>query len=134
MAKLKATKANFIDDVQVTTDCLTGRAGLNLFARYLRGIGIYPHFSRLFASVRKNSKGLPIDEAFKQIMCFFFDGTSRHLTYFDDLAKGTRSRPLDIVCEMPIVFRWITPWRQPSSLRLKWSGTHRGPCLASSMN
>lgn len=87
MAKLKATKANFIDDVQVTTDCLTGRAGLNLFARYLRGIGIYPHFSRLFASVRKNSKGLPIDEAFKQIACFFFDGTSRHLTYFDDLAK-----------------------------------------------
>ena len=89
MAKSKAQSANFIEDVQVTTDCLTGRAGLNLFARYLRGIGIYPHFSRLFASVRKNSKGLPIEEAFKQIMCFFFDGTSRHLTYFDDLAKDS---------------------------------------------
>ncbi len=87
MAKSKA-KAKFIEDVQVTTDCLTGRAGLNLFARYLRGIGIYPHFSRLFASIRKNSKGLSVEEAFKQIMCFFFDGTSRHLTYFDELAKN----------------------------------------------
>jgi hypothetical protein len=72
MTKPKATKANSIDDVQVTTDCLPGRAGLILFARYLRGIGFYPHFSRLFASVRKKSKGLPIEEAFKKIMCFFF--------------------------------------------------------------
>jgi hypothetical protein len=25
---------------------------------------------------------------FKQVFCFLFDGTSRHLTYFDDLKKG----------------------------------------------
>ena len=49
-------------------------------------------------------------------------------------ALSTRSHPLDIFYEMPIVFKWITPWRQPSSLRLKWSGTPRGPCWASSMN
>ena len=47
---------------------------------------------------------------------------------------STRSHPLDIFYEMPIFFKWITPWRLPSSLRLKWSGTHRGPCWASSMN
>ena len=34
----------------------------------------------------------------------------------------------------PFFFKWITPWRLPSSLRLKWSGTHRGPCWASFMN
>lgn len=32
MAKLKATTANSIYDVQVTNDCLASRAGLNLFA------------------------------------------------------------------------------------------------------
>jgi hypothetical protein len=28
MAKIKGKSTNFIDDVQVTADCLTGRAGL----------------------------------------------------------------------------------------------------------
>ena len=42
------TKAHPIDDVQVTTDCLTGCAGLNLFVRYLHGIDLYPHPDRLF--------------------------------------------------------------------------------------
>jgi hypothetical protein len=37
MSKRNSIRSNFIDDVQITTDCLTGRAGLNLFARYLRG-------------------------------------------------------------------------------------------------
>ena len=44
MSNSKRTKAKFIDDVQVTKDCLTSRAGLNLFARYLRGIGLFISF------------------------------------------------------------------------------------------
>jgi hypothetical protein len=87
MSKLKNTKAKFIDDVQVTSDCLTGRAGLNLFTRYLRGIDFFPHINRLFGSMRKNPKGTPIDELFKQVLCFLFDGTSRHLAHFDVLTK-----------------------------------------------
>jgi hypothetical protein len=75
-----------IDDVQVTGDCLTGHAGLNLFARYLRGIDLYPHLERLFGSMRKHLKGASIQELFKQILCFLFDGTSRHLAHFDVLA------------------------------------------------
>ena len=75
-----------IDDVQVTGDCLTGRAGLNLFARYLRGIDLYPHLERLFGSMRKHPKGASIQELFKQVLCFLFDGTSRHLAHFDVLA------------------------------------------------
>jgi hypothetical protein len=87
MSNSKRTKAKFIDDVQVTNDCLTSRAGLNLFARYLRGIGLFPHINRLFGSMRKNPKGTPIDELCKQVLCFLFDGTSRHLAHFDVLAK-----------------------------------------------
>ena len=48
MSNSKRTKAKFIDDVQVTNDCLTSRAGLNLFARSLRDIGLFPHINRLF--------------------------------------------------------------------------------------
>ncbi len=87
MAKRIRSKSKFIDDVQVTSDCLTGRAGLNFFARYLRGIDLSPHITRLFGSMRKHPKGAPIDELFKQILCFLFDGTSRHLTHFDVLSK-----------------------------------------------
>ena len=87
MSKRKSNKARFIDDVQVTNDCLTGRAGLNLFARYLRGVDLFPHLDRLFGSMRKHPKGAPIDELFKQVLCFLFDGTSRHLAHFDILAK-----------------------------------------------
>ena len=37
--------------------------------------------------MRRNRKGQPIIEIFKQLFCFFIDGTSRHLIYFDALAK-----------------------------------------------
>jgi len=87
MAKRHISKAKTIDDVQATNDCLTSRAGLNLLARYLRGIGLFSHINRLFGSMRKNPKGTPIDEIIKQVLCFLFDGTSRHLTHFDVLAK-----------------------------------------------
>ena len=76
-----------IDDVDVTTDTLTGRGGLCLFVRYLRSIEIFPQIEAFYGSMRRSRKGQPISEVFKQIMCFFVDGTSRHLVYFDALAK-----------------------------------------------
>ena len=79
--------AHSIDDVQVTNDLLTGRAGLNLFVKYLLGIELFPHVERMFGSMRKSGKGVPIVELFKQVLCFLFDGTSRHLTRFDALTK-----------------------------------------------
>lgn len=84
-AKSKAV----IDDVEITPDNLTGRGGLSLFVRYLRHINIFPQMETFFGSMRRSSKGQSISEVFKQLLCFFVDGTSRHLVYFDSLAKDT---------------------------------------------
>ena len=84
----KSTKYT-IDDVAPTSEALSGRGGLSLFVRYLTGIALFPHLERLFGTLRKSSKGQPISEIFKQIFCFFVDGTSRHLVYFDQLSEDT---------------------------------------------
>ena len=68
-------------------DTLTGRSGLSLFVRYLRNIQIFQQIDTFFGSMRRSRKGQPITEIFKQLLCFFVDGTSRHLVYFDALAK-----------------------------------------------
>ncbi len=76
-----------IDDIGVTSDTLTSRGGLSFFARYLRNTGVVFHLESLFGSVRKSSKGRPVGDIFKQIFCFFLDGTSRHLIHFDRLKE-----------------------------------------------
>ncbi|MCP4628050.1 MAG: IS1380 family transposase [bacterium] len=76
-----------IQRIETTTDRLTGRAGLALFVAYLHGIQIFGWIDRWFATIRKNRKGLGVSELFKQVLCFMVDGTSRRLTYFDQLAK-----------------------------------------------
>ena len=81
------TTSNRISRVETTDDTITGRGGLSLFVRYLAGISLYPLLEEKFSGLRKSSKGLSIWKLFLQVFCFFFDGTSRHLTYFDDLAK-----------------------------------------------
>ena len=76
-----------IDAIAITSDRLTGRGGLALFSRYLSSIKIDSHLDRLFGSMRRSGKGLPVTAIFKQVFCFFLDGTSRHLVYFDDLKR-----------------------------------------------
>jgi len=76
-----------INDVEVTGDNLTSRAGLSLFVRYLRSIALFPYLEEIFSKIRKSNKGQGITEIFKQLFCFFMDGTSRHLTYFDTLKE-----------------------------------------------
>jgi hypothetical protein len=73
--------------IEATSDRLTGRAGLALFVAYLHNIEIFKWFDRWFGSIRKSRKGLAIHELFKQVLCFFVDGTSRRLTYFDQLSQ-----------------------------------------------
>jgi len=76
-----------IDMVGVTSDKLTSRAGLTFLVQYLEAIDIYSLLGRYFGGVRQSAKGIPVKEAFKQLICFFVDGTNLHLTYFDELKK-----------------------------------------------
>ena len=76
-----------INKIGVTNDTLTGRGGMALFVRYLSNVEIYPLLQRLFGNIRKNNKGLPVWNIYKQMFCWFYDGTSRHLNHFDQL-KG----------------------------------------------
>jgi len=76
-----------INDVDVTGDNLTSRAGLSLFVRYMRNMVLFPYLEDIFSKIRKSNKGQGITEIFKQLFCFFMDGTSRHLVYFDRLKE-----------------------------------------------
>ena len=78
---------NRINKIEETTDNLTGRGGISFFVRYLTSIGIFSVLLEYFAPLRRSKKGLAIEDIFKQIFCWFFDGTCRHLSYFDKLAK-----------------------------------------------
>jgi len=74
-----------INKIGVTNDTLTGRGGMALFVKYLGSVDIYSILEGSFGGVRKNNKGLPVWNIFKQIFCWFYDGTSRHLNSFDQL-------------------------------------------------
>lgn len=76
-----------ISAIETTNERLTGRAGLALFVAYLHQIQIFPIIDRFFGSMRKSRKGVEIFELIKQVLCFMVDGTSRHLTYFDQLSR-----------------------------------------------
>jgi hypothetical protein len=76
-----------IDKVETTTETLTSRAGMALFSRYLRNLGLLSVLERLFGSMRKSEKGLPIPVLFHQLFCFFLDGTRFSLVRFDELKE-----------------------------------------------
>lgn len=76
-----------ITKIEVTTDTMTGRGGMALFVCYLFNINIYALLLEHFSWIRKSMKGIPVWNIFKQIFCYFYDGTSRHLVYFDQLKK-----------------------------------------------
>ena len=81
------TTENRINNVETTDERLTGRGGLTFFVRYLTNIGIFSLLSDYFGDLRKSKKGLPVTELFKQLFCWFTDGTSRHISFFDHLAE-----------------------------------------------
>jgi hypothetical protein len=83
----RTVNPNRISKVDVTNDTLTGRAGMALFVRYLTTIGLLPILGTAFGRMRKSAKGLAVCTLFQQVFCLLFDGTSRHLRYFDALAQ-----------------------------------------------
>ena len=77
-----------IHSFEITEEKLTERGGISLFVRYLESIGIYGLILPFFEMLKKTKKGTSIGNIFKQIMCFFFDGTNFSLTRFDELAAN----------------------------------------------
>ena len=80
-------KKKIISKVEATSDTLTSRGGLALFAKYINGIDILPILLSFFGNIRKTKKGLEVSTIFKQLFCWFYDGTSRHLVSFDERKK-----------------------------------------------
>ena len=61
----RSNSNQIINNVDITTDVLTSRAGLSLFVRYLRNIVVFPYLEELFCKIRKSRKGQEISEIFK---------------------------------------------------------------------
>ena len=80
-------KSEKLDGVAITGDTLTSRGGLSLLVRYIEGLGVLTLMRGVFGRVRKNGKGRDVGEIFKQLICYFADGTSPHLVWFDSLRK-----------------------------------------------
>jgi hypothetical protein len=76
-----------ISKVEITNDTLTSRGGIALFVKYLQATNIIALLLEKFGCLKKSSKGVSLQNLFLQALCFFFDGTSRHLNYFDHLQE-----------------------------------------------
>jgi hypothetical protein len=66
--------------------------------KYVQKIGIVGLLLSRFADLKKSVKGVSVENLFYQILYFFLDGTSRHVSYFDELQREQGYRA---VVEMP---------------------------------
>ena len=80
-------KEQKINAIQPTDEQLTGRAGLVLFAAYLQRIELLPVLEWMFGSMCKNNKGIAAAKLLFQVLCFMMDGSSRHISWFDQLKR-----------------------------------------------
>ena len=76
-----------IHDIQPTDERLTSRGGLALFQRYLKNTGWPELLTKTFSYLRRNAKGVGVEDFFEQMFAFWADGTAQHLTYFDHLKE-----------------------------------------------
>ena len=98
MTSMETATHNRIHKLEVTRDTLTGRGGLAFFVKYVEAIGIVALLLNKFTGLKKSAKGVSLGNLFLQALYFFFDGSSRHLCYFDDLQ---REEGYAAVVEMP---------------------------------
>ncbi len=76
-----------INKIESTSDLITGRAGLAPFHKYIVNTGLLNRLSQDFESIKGSSKGLKVYDFFNQMLCWLMDGTSRHISYFNELRK-----------------------------------------------
>lgn len=81
----KAASNHKITGIDITNDTLADRGGLAPLIRYVRNSGLLALLLPRLAKLRANRKGISVAQLVIQVFAFFFDGTSRHLTYFDHL-------------------------------------------------
>jgi hypothetical protein len=76
-----------ISGIEVTSDLLADRGGLALLMKYIDHTSILPALAQPFDSYRQNQKGCSVETVFRQVLAFLCDGTSRHLTRFDEFKR-----------------------------------------------
>ena len=84
--KNRKNRENEIQNIGITDESLTGRAGLTFIARYLGNIGILPVIAEAFEGVRKSRKGKDVEKIVSQMICYAIDGTKQTMTRFDELS------------------------------------------------
>ena len=73
-------------EVQATKDILSSGYGLSLFVRFW-ATAVFSQAESVFKGLCKSRKGQSVEKIFKQLQCFFMDGSSRHLSCFDDVKQ-----------------------------------------------
>ncbi len=87
LAKKVNKKAEIITKVEASNEKLTSRGGLYFLNEFLMNTGIISRLSTKYKYIKKSSKGLSVENYFKQLFSYFFDGTKFDLTYFDELKE-----------------------------------------------
>ena len=89
MPETNNSKSYRITKLGTTEDTLTSRGGLAFFVKYVERVGVVGVLLTKFEGIKKSAKGVSIGNLFLQVLYFFFDGTSRHVSYFDELKKDS---------------------------------------------
>ncbi len=83
MAKKTNSKQVKISKIQITTDKISGRGGIFFFMKYIKSIGFYQLFEKVFYFVKGSSKGLSCLQFVKQFIAWAIDGTDMCMRGFD---------------------------------------------------
>lgn len=119
--KNKKKESHKINKIGITSDTLTSRGGLSLFAKYLENTQILTYLGSLFGVLRKSAKGQSIEIIFKQILCYLMDGTSRSLTYFDQLKTDSGyAASLEFGCDELLSSHSVKRFFKAFSMPLVW--------------
>lgn len=120
VAEIKSRNTN----IDITDENLTGRVGLSFISRYLRATRVPELLGKKFSYLRKSSKDLNLSSVFHQILTFFINGESFHLTYFDQLKlnsgySGVIKTPKKQMLSSHSVKRFLKTFTIPQALQFR---------------
>ena len=77
-----------INKISATDEKISSRGGLPLFLKYIENIKLYELMSNVvLLKIVLGSKGLGLQQYFKQMFAFFIDGTDMSISGFDNKKK-----------------------------------------------